>query len=807
MRAVLLGSLRRYGRRYLTAGIAVMVAVGFLVAVDALTSSAKEGLTADVAVPFQDAEVVAAQLSGADATTAMARAERAGAEASVLGWTPQPVRAGDRLLGSDVDLGVVSASDRFRWQELRTGRFPQRTGEAVIDVNQAKTHRLELGDELSIGTGATTREVRVVGIVDTPSIFVAAAVYLLWDDLRPWADQLYVDSLLWAQGTSTSAQIDQLARWFPDAEVQPRDQHVEALKVEIDQGVDVLALIGLLFVAIAVCVAVLVIANTFAIIFAQRARDLALLRCVGATRGQLLRSVRIEALAIGLTASALGVALGVAGGYGLVAAINGVSDSFTMGAVSWNPVWIGSAALLGTLTTVVAAWLPTRRVVRVRPLQALRPEAAQPVADRAGLIRVGCGLLLAGTGSVALGWAVRDQQFELMLAGGIAVFAGVIALGPVLAPALIRVLGGALARLGGAPVRLATSNAVRNPRRSASTTAALLIGLTLTSAVLTGLATARGAVGEEMDRSDPVDVAITASTAEPLSTELVAAIGRQSDVLAVDALRGVQVRSPQLGRIDVAVAGPRTPRAADVVTPDDTTLLVPVDLVPDDGLPAKVTLRTTEGSVRLRTEIGDGWGPTALISAAALARLSSEPSTRAVWVRAQDGADAEDLTGDLTAVAASEDAAVTSALSKRGYVDLQLDVVTGAIVGLLGISVVIALVGIAGTLGLSVLERTREHAMLRAIGLTRKGLRLLLAVEAALLSVTATVIGVALGLAFAWVAVRAVVEPAVPGVTMTWPVGQLLTVVAISALAGLASCVLPARRATRITPIAGLAQE
>lgn len=807
MRNVLIGSLRRYGRRYLTAGIAVMVAVGFLVAVNALTSSAKAGLSADLAVPFADADVVASELTGEEVASAMARAETEGADAAVLGWTPQAVRTEERLLGSDVDLGVIAPDDRFRWQELRSGRFPERAGEAVVDVNQAKEHRLELGGQLTVGTGPDARQVRIVGVVDTPSVFVAAAVYLLWDDLAPWADQLNLDSLLWSQGSGAQTQIDQLRGWFPDADVQLRDDHVEALKVEVDRGVDVLALIGLLFVAIAVCVAVLVIANTFAIIFAQRARDLALLRCVGATRRQLLRSVRLEALAIGVVASALGVGLGIAGGYGLVAAINGVSDSFTMGAIGWNPAWIGAAALLGTLTTVVAAWLPTRRVVRVRPLQALRPEAAQPTSARAGAIRIAAGLLLIGLGCVALACAIAEHQVELMLAGGIAVFAGVLALGPILVPATIRAIGGVLSRVLGTPARLATSNAVRNPRRSASTTAALLIGVTLTSAVLTGLATARGAVAEEMDRSHPVDVAVTAVAATPLSAELVAAVGRQREVAAVDALRGVQVRSPELGRLDVAVAGTRTPRDADVITPANGTLIVPIDLIPEAGLPEQVSLRTPEGAVSLRTEIGDGWGNTALVSAATLSRLSSEPSIRALWVRAEDGVDAEDLTGDLTALAAGQDAEVTSALSQRAYVDLQLDVLTGAIVGLLGISVVIALVGIAGTLGLSVLERTREHAMLRAVGLTRGGLRMLLAVEAALLSVTATVLGVGLGLAFAWVAIETVVEPAVPGVTMSWPGGQLLSVVAISALAGLASCVLPARRAIRITPVAGLAQE
>jgi putative ABC transport system permease protein len=176
-----------------------------------------------------------------------------------------------------------------------------------------------------------------------------------------------------------------------------------------------------------------------------------------------------------------------------------------------------------------------------------------------------------------------------------------------------------------------------------------------------------------------------------------------------------------------------------------------------------------------------------------------------VWIRASEGADAEDLRGDLAALAGAAGAALEGGYSNRAWVDLQVDVMTGAVVGLLAIAIVIALVGIANTLGLSVLERGRENALLRAMGLTRKQLRRALATEGLLLSGVATVMGVALGLVFAWIGVEVLIGTVVAEVGLTVPVLQVVAVAVVAALAGLAACVVPARKAARVAPAAGLA--
>jgi putative ABC transport system permease protein len=179
----------------------------------------------------------------------------------------------------------------------------------------------------------------------------------------------------------------------------------------------------------------------------------------------------------------------------------------------------------------------------------------------------------------------------------------------------------------------------------------------------------------------------------------------------------------------------------------------------------------------------------------------------AVWARAGDGADAEDLSGDLAALAGAAGAELDGGHGNRSWVYLQVDILTGAVVGLLAVAIVIALVGIANTLGLSVLERARENALLRAMGLTRRQLRGAMAAEGLLLSSVATVLGTAIGLLFAWVGVQVMVAGVVDGAGFTVPVWQVLAVAAVAGLAGLAACVVPARRAALVTPAAGLALE
>ncbi|WP_295660863.1 ABC transporter permease, partial [uncultured Nocardioides sp.] len=793
MRTVLLASLRTHTRRYVAAAIAVTIGVAFILTTAALTSSARSGMLAGIRAPYAGADVVATDLAPLAAVEIRdgARAERA--DAAVVGWTRQPVsRDGVRIV-DETDVGELSLSPALRWQELASGRFATAPGEAVVDRNAAKKGDVEVGDVLTVGSGRDAVEVEVVGKVDSPSVTSAAAVYLTWADLRTWGETIYADAVAWSSAGSVEEQTAQIESITSDVRVMPVEEFVEERQVQANQGVDVLATLLLLFAAIALFVSVLVIANTFTILFAQRRRDFALLRCVGATRRQVLRSIRVEALVLGVVASVIGIAAGTGLGHGLVAAARGLFSSAALGDVHIGLRWYVGAAAVGLLVTTVAAWLPTRRAVRVDPLVALRPEAGVDVRTGAGRVRVASGVLVAAAGVVLLAMSVAGESVRVMVAGGSAAFVGLLMLGPIVVPALIRAVGPLTGRIAGMPGRLATSNAVRNPRRTAATTASLLVGVTLTTAVLIGMASSRSALGAELDTQHPLDGALT-STGEAIPGSVVAQVESLPSVDAVVAVQGTQARIVGAGAVPLLSAPDSTTVTrgdGPVAAAGPEEVYVPWELLgPQQFGGDTVTVRVGDRTERLTVVGGEGWGGAAVVAPETFARLSEESALTAVWVRAEEGADGDDFGGDLSAAAAPVAAETVNGLADRAWVDLQLDVLTWTVVGLLAVAVVIALIGIANTLGLSVIERSRENSLLRALGLTRRQLRATLAVESVLLALVATVLGGVLGTAFAWVAVQAMVEPVIVDAPFVLPWLQLAAVVAVAGAAGLLAGVL-----------------
>lgn len=805
MRTVLRASLRTNTRRYVSAAVAVVIGVSFIVVTSLLADAARAGLVAGVEVPVRGADVVVSDLDGGQAVALVDQAAARGDRAAVLGWTNQQVRVDDRLHDS-VEVGALADSSSLRWQVLEAGRFPVSSREAVADINAAKGNGVKVGTTLRVGTGSRAVEATVVGLVDTPSVTAGADIYLPWSDVQGWASDMVVIGVAYS-GPGAGSLAD---RQDDGVTVQSRDAFVESEQAKITHEVNVLAILLLVFAAIALFVSVLVIANTFSILFAQRARDFALLRCVGATRRQILRSVRVEAVALGIASAALGLLVGTGLGYGLVALAKSAIPSGSMAFPVPSLPWYAGALVTGVLVTLIAAWLPTRRVVRVSPLSALRPDDSTSVQTGAGRLRVLLGVAAVAVGVGLLALSVSVSNAVAMVLGGVASFSGVLLLGPVLVPALIRAVGGLVGRLvgraAGPPVRLATENAVRNPRRTAATTASLLVGVTLTTAVLVGLASSRSAVDDDLDTDYPVDVTLTATDA-PLPADIAGRVRAAPGVSSAVVLDGVSAHVSGAGRLPVVAASGTTALVRGtpgMATPGPGEIWVPWDVM--DGLEdgARVTVRADGRSEQLRVRGGSGWGEAAVVAPSTLTSLSATPAPWAVWVRADDGADAEDLGGDLDAIARSADATMVNSLRERSWVTLQLDVLTGTVVALLGIAVVIALIGIGNTLGLSVLERGRENALLRALGLTRRQLRATLAAEALLLSVVATALGTVIGVAFAWVAVQALVQRTVDDAPTVLPWGQLAVVIMVAGVAGLLSALLPARRAARITPTAGL---
>lgn len=817
MRAVLLASLRAHLRRYVAVGLAVGIGVAFVVVTGAITSATRDGLSAGVGAPFEGAEVVATGVDPRRLDRLHESAAADGARLAVVGSAQVPVRPVGGV-GEDLFVGELPGlTDPPTWPVLVDGRFPRADGEALVDARAAELGRVALGDTLRVGEDDAAVEVTVVGTSDPGPTSAANAVYLRWDDLRRFADAMYVEAVAWAGPGSAEEQGAALAAALGTRgaaeSVLPAREYVDEQVVAANDGVDVLATMLLVFAAIALFVAVLVIANTFTILLAQRRRELALLRCVGATRRQLQRAVRLEALAVGSAATAVGLLAGAALGHLVVAAVRSRVPAAGLGDASAGPSWYAAAAAVGVLVTVVAAWSPTRRAVRVPPVAALAPDDDTRLTTGAGRLR-----LAAGVGAVSLGAALlattvaldgEGPALLLMLAGGIVSFSGLVLLGPVVVPGLVRACGAAAARVAGPTARLAADNAVRDPRRTSAATASLLVGVTLTTAVLVGVASTRAVTDDEMAAQHPLDAGVT-RTAGILPADAARRLAAVPGVARAEAVPGVVARVAGAGEVTVLAPDEVDDVAGLSLDPSvtggiaDDEIRLPASVLNELDVAGRVAVRVGDATVRLRPVIGDVTGEGALVAPAVLDRLAPQAGVGAVWIRAEDGTGGDDLAADVGAVAASYDAEVTAGLSRRDAVDLQLTIVTAAVVGLLGIAVLIALAGIANTLGLSVLERTRELALMRALGLTRARLRATLALEGVLLAVVATVLGTAVGVVFAWVGLHTIIAPVVATTPVVLPVGQLALVVAVAALAGLLAAALPARRAARITPAAGL---
>ena len=792
MRTVLFASLRTYARRYAAAVVAVVAAVALIVVTNALTSATKSGLFAGIDAPFQNA-VGAVDLPSDEVTDKYV--EKGG---WALAVSTQPVRTDETMLGQDIMVGAVSTEKRWQWQDLEEGRFPTRAGEAVVDANAAKTNKVAIGDTLKVGSGKTAVETTVVGLVDAPSMW-SSPIYVTGPELQGWEDQ-------YVQAVMTAGTGDTDDGWLNT------DDYLTELQTQLNKEVNIVAYMVLIFAFIALFVSVLVITNTFSILFAQRMRDFALLRAMGATKRQVLRSVRREALALGLLASLLGLVVGVLLGWGIVALVRQLAETAPLGDVSFEWPWLVGAFVLGVLTTLVASWLPTRRLMRLSPLAALRPQEGFDVRG-AGLFRIGLGLVVALAGIatifVAVGWDDAQTGMLIVLLGCGVTFIGVMLLGPALVPGLVRLAGSALAVVAGSPAKLAAANAGRNPKRTAATAASLLVGVTLTTGVLTGMATIRGATLDEMAKQHPIDIALQAES-KPLADSVAGdakAVPGVADAVAVPgAMALVQtdgkpvplpVIAPPGG--DIALRDMSVKPGTMVISPVATAAFVEDEF---EASGEKVTLVVGDRTATVTLDVREIDGAPQ-ISAATLRTLTEDPQTYAVWVRADAGADPEDLAGAIGVIA--PDAELTNGKGQRAWVELQLDVFTWAVIGLLAISVLIALAGIANTLGLSVLERGREHALLRALGLTRRQLRRTLAAEAVLLSAVAALVGTALGVFFAWGGSEILVGDIMPDATFQLPVLQLVAVVAAAGLAGLVSCVAPSKRATKVSPAEGLA--
>ncbi|MGK5740852.1 ABC transporter permease [Micromonospora sp. URMC 103] len=820
-----LRSLRAEALRMLLSALAVVLGVAFvagtLILNDAMTAGAYDRAGTfdrhtDAAVYAEKEHLPAALVDRIRAVDGVAAAE-----GELIGTGGIVGSDGRPVLGYAV-LAAIPTDPALRSYDVAAGRLPDRPGEVVLDAPTVAREGFPIGAPVRIGgSGGAARPYTLVGTVDvarTTRDVGGPFIGLVGPDaLAVTGMQGYGRIMVAARpGTDEEALASGLAAVAgPGATVKTRQQVLDDAVADGVRDVRQFTMALLTFAAVAVVVAGFVIANTFAIVLAQRTRRTALLRVVGATRRQVFLAAVLESAVVGVVASALGVLLGA----GLAAGMGALLSRTTApigGEVTLAPGTVLVSMLLGVVLTVGAALLPAWHGTRVAPVAALTDAAVQPTR-RAGRFRLAAGALVLVAGIAALVGAAALGQIVLVAAGGILAFFGIVLFGPVLVPALARVVGWPLRRLVGATAGLAVANAVRNPRRIAATSTALVIGIGLVSAFVVGAHSTKEGIERSVDAQVGVDFMVTGIGSD-LPPALAAELAARPELGVVHEQRAAVTDAVEVRAAHPALVGRTlTVTAGDLGRFGPGTVLVHRDLAAargwNVGAPVTVKNRTFRVAAVVDDETrpgpGDGVPEGHVLDMTDADFTALFPAERGYLAEVDPAAGVD---------AGRARAAIESVLTRYPTVNLMdqaaykkmltgtVDMVLALVTGLLGLAVVIALVGVANTLSLSVLERTRENAVLRAVGLTRGRMRVMLAVEAVLMAVVGALLGVALGAGVS-ASAMAMLTRLGGDFHVVLPVGQLGLILGVAAVAALLASVLPARRALARPVVEALADQ
>ena len=760
--------------------------------------------------------------------------------------------------GSDVmGTSYSTPSEGFRWSKLTEGKWPEKPNQVVASKDGAKKLDLKVGDTFKFNDQDAT----LVGIADEPKALLNETFYVDGpgesddgDDstwlvhVKPGSDatavnKAIVKNVAGVQKFDTNDPVTaQTAKQFQDASIKDLIGSFDVTKYGL-----------MIFGAIALLVGVIIISTTFGILLAQRRRQIGLMRAVGASGGYVRRMVLGEAIVLGVLGSLFGIVLGI-----VLSLIGAARTGALWFGLSWPVGELVGEFLIGVLITVLAAFLPAIRATRVAPLEALRPVPTVEERRKASIARIiVCSLLfLIGVGLSVLTFRVDNlASIPVAIGSAILLSIAVLAAAPLYVPSLIKLFG-LVIRPFGPTARLSTSNAVRNPSRTSLTAVALMLAVGLSMTLQIGTATMRSTGDRMIEEHFPVDMQI--STLPPLDEEPApdgeqspanaqsgsskapdatagASNGRSGEapVLPKTALRTIddlpnvasQVRlestladlgdkgkaSYESSTVVYGAEKDKMSQISDVVSEkmNDDTILVNENSQFRTG--EKIKVAGSKGTIELSVVKISGVldFSEALTTTSTLDRLSDTRQVSAVWMKMQDRTNMTSVMQRLTPLMSTSGVSVNGGFPAAGMLDKILDVILMIITALLGVAVLIALVGVANTLGLSVLERRRESALLRAMGMQKRSLRLMLLHEALQTSFVGVFVGVVAGGYFAWLGISSIFRTADTnvqihfGVDWPWTIGLILICMAAAALAS----ILPGSHAARTAPTEALAEE
>ncbi len=742
---------------------------------------------------------------------------------------------GDQLSAAFAPEFVSSvAPEPFETLTYTDGRPPETAGEVSLDESTADREDLGIGDTLRIAGQAGLKDYEIVGLQrlgSTSSGGSSTAQLTLEEAQRLTEKQGEFDgiSVEAADGVTAGELARRIDRVLPSRLiVETGTQAADRQSDDIKEDLSFFRVVLLVFGGVALLVGSFLIFNTFSITVAQRIRELGMLRTLGATRGQILRGMVLEATIIG----ALGSVLGVLAGIGFASALNAVFKSFGIDLPNTGTVIAARTIVLslvvGMVVTLAAALSPALRATRVSPMAALL-EAALPESRTHGRVFTAFAVLLM-VGGIALtclglfGGLESNAAAGAVGGGAVATLFGVSMFSPRLVRPLASVTGWPLERLRGITGRLARENAVRKPGRTAVTAAALMIGLAVVVFVTVFAAGISASIGNAIDRNFQGDVVLTHTDGfSPISP------GAAREAEQVDGVRSVSSLSfagAEYEGDDIRVSAVDPATVSDVLSLEweegspetlsglsgDTTVVDDAwastnDIEVGDQIAVRTPLErdltlTVDGTIKDNADLLGNL----VVSEGTLRREFGARQPSMTLVALEEGANADAVQEQISQRVEMR-FPVVDTLNQQELKDNQeeqINQLVGFFYVLLALAIVISLLGIVTTLALSIHERTRELGMLRAVGMSRRQVRTMVRYESVITALIGAILGTVLGVIFASLVAIPLSDE---GFELSYPIGTLLLLLVLAALAGVLAAIFPARRAARLDVLRALAYE
>jgi putative ABC transport system permease protein len=729
--------------------------------------------------------------------------------------------------------GIDPSQPRFNPITLAAGHWAVGPHQVVIDTATAANKHYELGDTISAKGDGPVKAYTVVGLGKISGVAIGGATLAAFDVAtaasildKSGYDNISVAAKPGVSKTRLAAEIKPLLP--PEAQVRTGNQQASHDAREITAGTSLVKYILLAFGGIALFVGAFVIFNTISITIAQRTRELATLRTLGASRRQVRRSVMVESFVIGLAASAAGLFAGLGLAKGLNAMFVALGINLPQAGMVFAGRTIIVSLLVGTLVTLAAGLFPAIRATRVPPISAVREGAVLP-ASRHSHRRpyAAAAVMLLGLAVIVqalFATSGADSVLMLLGVGTLLLFVGVALVSSYVVRPLVSIVGRPAGALGGAAGRLAVANSVRNTNRTAATAAALMIGLALIAFVATLGAGLRSSTKDALSKQVKADYVVTPSStgSESFPIQTTTALARTHGVELVSAVRSdranVAGASTTVGGVDPATIGGvyrfAWKNGSDAVLSrlgDGAIVQSSYATQHHLRVGSTFTLQAPNGTTRHVTLAAtydppqaDPVLPKVVISQAAFDSTFPSPQDAQAFLKVDGGPNNAMTAGLKRALAAYPDAKVQT---RTAWVTAQaksVDQVLDLFYVLLALSVIISLFGMINTLVLAVFERTRELGMLRAIGMSRRQMRRMIRHESIVTALIGAALGLPLGVLLAALTTRALGSL---GIGFHLPQQQLVGFVVLAVVAGIGAAVLPARRAARLNVLQALQYE